>query len=181
MSKTRMSVGAAGVLVISWAVMFGCKQGDEQAASSSPKAALPPEFFAAQEPAGAKTVEEVKKSAKAGDTVTIRGKVGGSLEPFVEGRAVFTLMGPGLKPCGHGSPMPDCKTPWDYCCDLPEDIAAHSATIQFVDEKGAPLRALVKGQRDVKELSEIVVVGQVKQVDKKLLLVNATKMFVAKP
>ena len=161
-------------------VLAGCKQGAEPTPESSSQAALPSDLFAATEPAQAKSVEEVKKSAKPGDSVVIRGLVGGSLEPFVESRAVFTLMGTGLKPCGVGSPMPECKTPWDYCCDPPKEIAAHSATIQIVDAGGSPLKLSLKGQHSVKELSDLVVVGKVKQADKNLLVIDANKIYVRK-
>ena len=156
----------------------GCKQ--DSAAPESDAPPLAESYFAKSPPPSAKTVEEARKTAKAGDTVTLRGVVGGSLEPFVEGRAMFTLVGPGLKPCGVGSPMPDCKTPWDYCCDLPEDIAAHSATIQVVDEKGSPLKAKIKGEHNIKELSDLIVVGRVRQAGAKTLLIDAEKLYVAK-
>jgi len=156
----------------------GCKQqGEPDAAAQAP---LPAGLLLTREPPGARPVEDVKKGAKVGDAVTIRGVVGGSKDPFVEGRAMFTLMGFGLKPCGAGSPMPDCATPWDYCCDLPGDIAAHSATVQFVDANEKPLRVSLKGKGGIKELSELIVVGKVKQVEGKLLIVNATGVYVAK-
>ena len=162
----------------SMALLKGCKREEAPPSGSSPRASLPPDFFADKEPPGAKSVEEAKKSAKVGETMTIRGRVGGSKEPFVEGRAIFTIMGPGIKPCGADSPMPECKTPWDYCCELPEDIAAHSAVIQVVDAGGSPLRLSLRGQHKVMELSELVVVGRVKQIEKNLLVINATKIFV---
>src|SRR5205085_1318727 len=96
-------------------------------------------------PAGDKPVEDVKASAKPGDAVAMRGRIGGGTEPFVEGRAVFTLVGRALPSCSDN--MGDaCKTPWDYCCETAEDIATHAATVQVVDAAGAPLRLDLKGQ-----------------------------------
>lgn len=175
-------------IVLAWCVtvgttiIVGCDNKSESPSKPSvaaPSPLLPTGFFLAKEPTGAKTVEEVKKAVKAGDTVTIQGLVGGSVEPFVDGRAVFTLMGSGLHHCAEkGSPMPDCKTPWDYCCDPPKEIAAHSATVQVVDTAGAPLKVSLKGQNGVKELSNLVVVGKVAQADGSLLVINATGAFV---
>jgi len=142
--------------------------------------ALPSNLFLEKEPEGAKTVEEVKASAKAGDKVVFRGRIGGSKAPFVEKRAVFTLMGAGLKACSD-DPEDKCTTPWDYCCDTPEAIAKHSATIQVVDASGAPLRVGLKGANGLKELSEVVVQGTVKEAKDKIMIVNATGFFIAKP
>ncbi|MBI5765172.1 MAG: hypothetical protein HZA51_16775 [Planctomycetes bacterium] len=169
-----LSVGAA--------VIIGCDSKSDSTSKPSIAALsplLPNGFFLTKEPAGAKSVEEVKKAVKAGDTVIIQGRVGGSKEPFVDGRAVFTLIGSGLHHCGEkGSPMPDCDTPWDYCCDTPKDIAAHSAIVQVVDAGGAPLKVSLKGQNGMKELSNLVVVGKVSQADGKPLVINATGAFL---
>jgi len=139
---------------------------------------IPAGFFLTAAPEGAKPVEEVKAATpKVGDTVAISGRVGGSRNPFVDGRAVFTLMGPKLKACsdieGEG-----CKYPWDYCCEKPADIAASAATIQVVDATGAPLRTNLKGEHGIQELSKITVVGKVAQIDGPNIVINATGMHV---
>lgn len=173
------TTGYFAILGLVWPlVIAGCDRHEKPATGPSAAAAFPSDLFVDHEPAGAKSVEQVKAGAKAGDTVTIHGVIGGSLEPFVEGRAVLTLMGTGLKPCGADSPMPDCETPWDYCCDPHKEIVAHSATIQVVDAAGAPLRVSLKGQKDMKELSELVAVGEVKQIDKNILVINASRLYV---
>jgi len=142
--------------------------------------ALPADLFLKDGPKDAKMVEDVKKTAKKGDTVAIRGRIGGSEDPFVAGRAVFTLVGPGIHACSdiEGD---HCRTPWDYCCESKEDIAAHSAVIQVLDAAGAPLRANVKGNAGIKELSEVIVVGKVSQADGKSFIVNATGIHIVKP
>lgn len=153
----------------------GKKQPTAGASQSAP--ALPSGFFLEKLPEGAKTVEEVKAAAKAGEGAVIRGRIGGSKSPYVEKRAVFTLMGAGLKACSD-DPEDKCKTPWDYCCDTPEAIAKHSATIQVVDAQGAPLRMGLKGTNGLKELSEVVVQGTIKEVNDKIMIVNATALYI---
>jgi hypothetical protein len=148
------------------------------AGSPAPGATLPASLFLAAQPADAKPLEDAKKSAKAGDAVTLRGRIGGSEDPFVSGRAVFTLVGPGLKACSDNADD-GCKTPWDYCCDTKEEIAAHSATIQVVDAAGAPLKLSVKGQNGLKELSDVIIVGKVAQAEGSVLVVNASGLYIA--
>lgn len=57
--------------------------------------------------------------------------------------------------------MDECKTPWDYCCSEPKEIAAHSATVQVVRPDGKPLRAALTGVAGLKPLSEVTVKGTV--------------------
>ncbi len=176
MTRTHWIVGLLTVSVASF--VAAAYAADEKKSNASDKAATLPEgFFLEKEPEGAKTVEETKPAAKAGDKVVIRGRIGGSKAPFVEKRAVFTLMGSALKAC---SDMKDdkCKTPWDYCCDTAEDIAKHSATIQVVDAEGSPLRLGLKGTNGLKELSEVIVVGTVKEAKDKVLIVNIMGLHV---
>ncbi|HWL92098.1 MAG TPA: hypothetical protein VNT79_01065 [Phycisphaerae bacterium] len=164
----------------------GCDKQEKPSSSNSPidsaKAGnpLPVGLFATVEPANAKSVEEVKSHAKVGDAVVLRGRIGGSVSPFVEGRALFTLVGNGLKACSD-NPEDTCATPWDYCCETADEIAKHSATIQIVDLAGAPLKADLRGQHGIKELSEVVVVGKVVQAGERATIISATSIFAAKP
>lgn len=146
-----------------------------------PEGGLPPGAFAAEPPADAKDVSEAKRGTlKKGDRITLRGVIGGSRDPFVAGRAMFTLMGSGLKPC-NANPDDKCQTPWDYCCEPKAEIVAHSATVRFVDAQGRPLRTDIKGRMGIKEQSEMIVVGTVAAADKGVLIVNATKLHPVSP
>lgn len=142
---------------------------------------LPPAFFTDTPGENAKDISEARKAAafKVGQDVVLRGRVGGSKQPFVAGRAVFTLMGRGLKACNE-NPDDKCKEPWDYCCESKADITVHSVTVQVVDAKGQPIRTDVKGRRGIKELTELVVVGKVSSTDGKAVVVNATSIHVAR-
>lgn len=172
-------------IISAFALLAACDQRGadpaqkEGSAAGSTTVALPAGLFLATEPANTKTVEQMKSSAKAGDKVVIRGRIGGSKAPFVEGRAVFTLMGADLNACSN-KPGDECTTPWDYCCDTAADIAKHSATVQVVDASGAPFKAGIKGRNGLKELSEVVVVGKVIQLDDKATIIAADGMFISK-
>jgi hypothetical protein len=129
------------------------------------------------EPENARDVSQAKEEARPGDTITIRGRVGGSSRPFIDGRAVFTLVGSEPKACSD-IPGDNCRTPWDYCCVPRREILAHSATIQLVDAKNAVLRTDIKGRRGIRELSDVTVVGTVGSTDRGALIVNATGIYV---
>jgi hypothetical protein len=101
--------------------------------------ALPSGVMLAASPGAARDVADVKKTAKPGEDVIVRGRIG-TLSPFVEGRAVVTIVDPAIVPCTEMSMDDACETPWDYCCSPKEEIAAHSATVQVVGADGQPLR-----------------------------------------
>lgn len=153
-----------------------CERKTAQTPAPAPRAAMPVALFTTTEPPGAQPVEEVKKTAKVGDTVTISGRVGGSRDPFIAERAVLTIVGPGLKACSD-TPGDACSYPWDYCCESKEDIAAHAATIQVIGTDGAPLQETLRNAHGIKELSTVVVVGKVVAAEGSNLVINATQIY----
>lgn len=147
-----------------------------------PKDGLPAGFFLGEAPPDAKDLSDARKNGdlKPGQTVTLRGVIGGGKDPFVAGRAVFTLMGAALKPC-NANPDDHCKTPWDYCCETKVDIAANSATVRVADATGNPLRTDLKGRAGVKELSEVIVTGTVASAGNGGVVINASSLHVVRP
>ncbi|NIL95714.1 MAG: hypothetical protein GTO53_00715, partial [Planctomycetales bacterium] len=88
---------------------------------ADPAAAQPPgpapnrsKYVLADEPAGAQGVRQVRQAAKDQDEVIVVGRIGGLANPWVEGRAAFSIVDPALKSC-HDMGDDDCPTPWDYC------------------------------------------------------------------
>jgi hypothetical protein len=172
---------AAGADVVVVGQLASMEAGKAMVIHASQVFVLPPDlpkgFILGAVPEGSKMVEEVKKAAKKGDTVVIRGRIGGSVEPFVDGRAVFTIVGPGIKSCAE-EPDDPCKTPWDYCCETKADIVLHSATVQVLDGAGKPLKIGMKGRSGLKELSDVSVVGKVMSMEGKAMVVQATGLYI---
>lgn len=132
-----------------------------------------------KKPDDAKTITEIRKSVKAGQEVTLSGKVMGRMSPFVDGRALVLLGDPAVLTSCDLRPDDGCESPWDVCCDDPEAIKASVATIQIVDDSGKPVKAGIKGVAGIKELSELVVTGTVAEgSNADNLLVNATAIYV---
>ncbi|MCK6480603.1 MAG: hypothetical protein L6R43_10770 [Planctomycetes bacterium] len=155
--------------------------GGAAAGGAAPAAAdaLPAALFLAAKPEGAVPVGDLKKSAKEGETVVIRGRVGGSKSPFVAGRAVMTLADPKLVPCSEMSMEDSCALPWDYCCEDRGVLTAHTATVEVDGADGRPLRADLKGAGGIAELKTVTVVGTVgPRPDPAVLVVRATGIFV---
>lgn len=169
--------------------------GPEGGASAPPRASAPqglPTGFVHATPLGAApdsrpalSPSEARSRVKTGDRVTLIGRVGGSVKPFVDGRAIMTIVDSSLPSCAD-RPGDNCARPWDYCCETRQEIAARSATIQVVDERGAPLRVDLKGvggERDgidygIRELSEVTVEGTVAAVGDRVLVLSAERIYV---
>jgi hypothetical protein len=133
-------------------VQAGCGE----AAPPSVVSDLPERYLLQSAPEGAQDVGAARAGATDGATVAVRGVVGGSESPFVDGLAAFTIVDPALESCvGEAG---GCETPWDYCCVPPETIAENSVTIEF-REGDAPVVARARGFHGLDYLATVVVEG----------------------
>ena len=174
-------ISAAAMLVV-----VGCRREEEievAPAATSPSAAaaatsLPAGLVVTEAPANAQDVTTVKKDAKDGDAVVIRGTIGGREEPIAKGRAIMTVLDPSITTC-NTMPSDACKTPWDACCEPSEKIAANSATVQVVDASGKPLAANLESIAGLKPLSKVTVSGTAKRAPgSDVLIVEAKQIHV---
>lgn len=156
---------------------IGC--GEETSTSSNGSASATPAsatFLLASAPAGAVDIVSAKQTAKEGDTITVRGKIGGRVEPMSEGSAVFVVMDLSEQSCDelHAD---RCPTPWDYCCTPPDAIKAKSATVQIVDASGRALE-IDLGDAGLSPLDRVVVVGEVgPRPNEDVLIIRATGVY----
>jgi len=148
--------------------------------AQSVASALPAGFFLATEPEAVVAVKDAKPGAKVGDKVTLVGRIGGSKEPFVDGRAIFTLVDQRVLACGEGSEPDACKTPWDFCCEPRKELTASSATVRVVGSDGQPLKTALMNVGGLKPLARVAVVGIVAQAEGGALVVNASGLYVTK-
>lgn len=157
----------------SFLMLVGCGEqagGTADAGSAAPVANVA--WILQSEPSGAVSVSEAKGSATEGQSIVVRGRIGGRKETITGGSPVFTIVDLSLPHCGE-IPGDKCKTPWDYCCETPEDLTANSATIRLASDDPR-----VGG---LKELDEVVIEGTVgPRPNESVLTVSATGVYVAK-
>ncbi len=168
-------------LLFAGALLASCEKSgtvETTDAASGPSAALTAVIDAAPE-GEASPIHLVRQTVQPGDKVTVKGQVMGTDEPFVEGRAAFILGDREvLTPCNE---MPDdpCPTPWDVCCDSPEDKKRGTATIQIVGEDGRVLKEAIEGVGGVEKLAKLTVSGTVAEGSSAdLLVINASAIDV---
>lgn len=188
--RVKLPAAMAGIIV-AIALVAGCgKTSDKggQAATSksgqsttAPSVAtpLPDDFFLASAPAEASSLLEAKTWASVGDVVTFEARIGGRVEPFTEGAAVFLVADVAIPTCTelHGD---GCPSPWDYCCEPKENLMKNMATVQVVDDNGAPLKLNLKGTGGLEPMARIVVVGKVRQVEDAVFVVDSSQIYVEK-
>lgn len=88
----------------------------------------------ATDPGAAISVLQAKEAgAKKG--VVIEGRV----YDLTKDWAMMKVMEVSMDYCGEVNKEEKCPTPWDYCCDTPEDRAANSLLVKAVDDKGETL------------------------------------------
>jgi hypothetical protein len=160
-------------------VIAGCaktdpapKKASDPLASENAKA----KYLLASEPAGAKGVKEMKQQARDGDEVVVIGRIGGSVKPFT-GRAAFTIVDASFKPCNEKE-GDNCDTPWDYCCDPPDELAKGTVLVKLVDSAGRTLPEDAKELLSMKELQTVVIRGQARRGEDNRISVVASGIFI---
>jgi hypothetical protein len=182
---------AAWTAAVLLAAAAGCGDGKETVAvapaggggTPAPAAGgapLPGGLRLAAAPAGAVGVGALKKTAKEGDEVVLRARVGGSESPFVQGRASMVVAD--LEAVTSCADMPGddhCPTPWDYCCEPKDKLLANTATVQVSGPDGRPLAADLRSLEGLAPLKVVVVKGVVAaRPDPAVLVVDAKGIFI---
>lgn len=141
---------------------------------------LPSGLFSSSNIDGAVSVIEARK-LKAGDKVKVHGKIMGTTDPFIKGRALFVIGDPTKLTSCDLRPGDDCPAPWDVCCDEDKDIAAGTLSVQVVDEDGKIMKAGLEGKSGLKKLSKVIIEGVVaSNSSADAMTINAERIFIKK-
>ena len=133
-------------------------------------------YLLTEEPTEVATVIEAREQSEDGEDIVLVGRIGGSVNPWIEGRAAFSIVDPTLKACSD-IPGDECKIPWDYCCET-HKLPTSTALVKFVDDDGRPLKADARELLSLKELQTVVVRGKAKRDEAGNLTVLASGLFV---
>ena len=158
-------------------ILTGCSQDAGTSSEETPSVDGSP-FLLSEEPAGAGEVISVRETSKDGDDVVVVGRIGGSADPWISGRAAFSIVDNSLRACSD-IPEDKCPIPWDYCCET-HKLATSTALIKVVDSDGKLVKADAKNLLGVEELSTVVVQGKAERDEAGNLTVLATGVYVKK-
>ncbi len=173
------------VLTFSFALaglLVGCSQQTEsnqqvkEDAISMTSSADGSTFLLSSEPDGAEGVIKVREVAADGEDIVVVGRIGGSANPWIDGRAAFSIVDESLQACSD-IPGDGCPEPWDYCCETSK-LPAATALVKVVDQHGDLVKTDAKQLLNVEELSTVVVQGKAQRDDAGNLTVLASGVFV---
>ncbi len=160
---------------------IGCTSSNETsstAANDGPPSPEMQKYLLDSEPEDAKDVIAVRDSAKDDEEVTVVGRIGGSANPWIDGRAAFSIVDPSLQACSD-IPGDACEKPWDYCCET-DKLPGATALVKVVDENGEVLKADARESLKLDELQTVVVRGKAKRDAEGNLTVLADRLYVRK-
>jgi hypothetical protein len=129
-------------------------------------------------PVDALAVKTAREQLKPGEEAVVFGQIGGAEQPFFDGYAGFVLGDTDITFCDE---MGDehCDKPWDACCEDSDKLKVSRASVQFVDAEGQPIMKNIKGLSGIKELDEVVVIGEVAKTSTPgNLIINARGIYV---
>ena len=128
MSKIYLSLSLLTVLA-------ACGDKPETPAATAPTGGVST-LTLASDPGAATTVLKAKEDGPKKDIV-----VEGRVYDLTKDWAMMKVMDVSMDYCGEENKEEKCPTPWDYCCDTPDDIQANSLLVKAVDAKGETLEA----------------------------------------
>lgn len=176
----KQLVGLAACLLA--VIVLGCSGESPAPADSAPpvsgSAVDGSEYLLSEEPEGAEDVIQVREAAQDGDEVRIVGRIGGGENPWIDGRAAFTIVDGSLKACSD-IPGDSCEKPWDYCCET-HKLPEATALVKVVDKNGELVKSHARELLNVKELSTVVVQGKAQRDESGNLTVLASGVYVKK-
>ena len=150
----------------------GCSNSNPSASNGAKPASSP--YVVTNEPTGAIPVGTARDTVADKQAAVLIGHIGGSEKPFVDGMAAFTIVDPKVAFCAAAE---GCPTPWDYCCEQNE-VKKNIAMIKVVDSDGRIVAQDAKSLLGVKELSLVVVQGNVQRDEVGNLTLLATQVFL---
>ena len=152
-------IGSAGLFSLN-----GCGgSGDEATVvkRTGPSEAGKP-FIVNAAPLNPQNVHEVLANANDGEEVVAIGRVGGRVNPWVKGLAVFNFVDVSKLACNENC-QESCPTPWDFCC-VP-DLKENRILVQVPDASGDPIAEDAKSMLGLLELDTLVISAKVSKDD----------------
>jgi hypothetical protein len=165
--------------LLALALIAGCSNEPESTSGTGGAGVGPSDagqaYILSSEPDGAVDVIAAREDAENDADIVVVGRIGGQVDPWVEGLAAFTIVDESLADCSQIE-GDSCPTPWDYCCA--SGVAEARTLVKFVDESGEVVETDAKELLGLTELQTVVVQGKAQVDADGNLTILASKVFV---
>ena len=147
MNRSTQLIFATAITI---AIVSGCAKSSTEPAAAGPIRNV----HLSQEPAGAVEVLDARDEAKDGEPIVLVGRLGGNLNPRIDGRAAFLLVDTRILPsCAEGD---HCEA---GCPDCSKEMLAASTMVKFLGDEGKVLSVDARDLLGIKDESTVVVRG----------------------
>lgn len=133
-------------------------------------------YTLAEEPDEAIGVIAARSSAKDGDPIVVVGRIGGATNPWIEGRAAFTLLDASKSVVAAGSESKQGEICMGDCCAI--ERAASTALVTVVDEGGRILPVDSRKLFGLADNDMVVVRGKAKKDESGNFVVVANGVYI---
>jgi hypothetical protein len=160
------------------AALTGCggTSTPESAVSATTASVNGEKFLLADEPDGAIGVIEARDTAEDGQPIVIVGRIGGAENPWIEGRAAFTLLDASMALVADGTESEEGEICLGDCCA--EERGKCTTLVKVVDADGKLVAADSRKLLGVTEADTVVVQGKASKDESGNFTVLAQGVFV---
>lgn len=164
-TPTRTLHLALAATVAGVAISVGCGSAIESTAvaSSASTNIDASQYKLVEEPEGAMGVIAARESIEDGAPLVLVGRIGGAANPWIDGRAAFTLLDPSMAVVANGEDTGETELCLDDCCAI--DRQNCTTLVKVVDAQGKLVLMDSRELLGLKE-SDMVVVKGTAQKDK---------------
>lgn len=134
------------------------------------------QFMLADEPDGAVGVIAAREAAEDGAPLVLVGRVGGSDNPWVEGRAAFTVLDASMTVVAEGTDSEEGEICTDDCCAA--ERLRCTTLVKIVDEKGQLVAVDARKLLGLRMLDMVVLQGTAKKDETGNFVMLANGIYV---
>lgn len=119
------------------------------------------QFLLTEEPDGAVGVIEARESGQDGEDMVLVGRIGGASNPWIEGRAAFTLLDPSMLVVDESEGMEEGQLCTGDCCAA--ELKECTTLVKVVDASGELVPVDARKLLGLNESMMVVVKGKAKR------------------
>lgn len=157
-------------------IASGCGTAtDSSVVQATPVSIDAKKFLLQEEPNGAIGVIAARESAEDGKPLVMVGRIGGATNPWIEGRAAFTLLDASMTVVATGEEAEGAICTEDCCAT---ERLACTAVVKFVDGNGRVVAVDSRQLLGVKESDMVVVEGKAQKDKNGNFVMLASRVYI---